>query len=237
MDASPLSSLLAAPAIPKRYPGDHFAFSILLIPTTAMGLTLPILLEDPLLKQKEFGRSLGLLYGANTMGAMIGALAGETYLVGACGLLGNNLHGGIVELRRSRPGLDVGARLSSGAPKSKVPQRFGLSVSLGRNAPWRLLAVSMAGGAVLLGLEVIWFRFLRLYVASTSLAYSVMLAVVLAGIALGGIISSFISARTETRRQLLPSLLLLAAVATLLSCHSFPCPPRHQTSRCPSHRS
>src|SRR5438309_11169447 len=44
------------------------SFLILLIPTTAMGLTLPVLLEDPLLKQKEFSRGLGLLYGANTLG-------------------------------------------------------------------------------------------------------------------------------------------------------------------------
>ena len=67
------------------------SFLILLIPTTAMGLTLPILLEDPLLKRQEFGRSIGLLYGANTLGAMAGALLGETYLVRACGLLGTAL--------------------------------------------------------------------------------------------------------------------------------------------------
>src|SRR5205809_4325240 len=41
------------------------SFLILLIPTTAMGLTLPILLEDPLLKRQEFGRGIGILYGAN----------------------------------------------------------------------------------------------------------------------------------------------------------------------------
>ena len=37
------------------------SFLILLIPTTAMGLTLPILLEDPLLKRREFAPSIGLL--------------------------------------------------------------------------------------------------------------------------------------------------------------------------------
>src|SRR5439155_25764773 len=45
------------------------SFLILLIPTTAMGLTLPVLLGDPLLKRQEFGRGLGFLYGANTLGA------------------------------------------------------------------------------------------------------------------------------------------------------------------------
>ena len=70
---------------------------------------------------------------------------------------------------------------------------------------------------MLLGLEVIWFRFLRLYVASTSIAFSMMLAVVLAGIGLGSIVSSLIPDRVVRRRQLLPVFLLLAANATLLS--------------------
>src|ERR1043166_9061819 len=49
------------------------SFLILLVPTTAMGLTLPVLLEDPLLQQYEFGRTIGLLYGFNTLGAVGGA--------------------------------------------------------------------------------------------------------------------------------------------------------------------
>ena len=67
------------------------SFLILLVPTTAMGLTLPVLLEDPLLKRYEFGRTVGLLYGFNTLGAVAGALAGEAYLIGAFGLFGTGL--------------------------------------------------------------------------------------------------------------------------------------------------
>jgi predicted membrane-bound spermidine synthase len=87
-----------------------------------------------------------------------------------------------------------------------------------------LLFVSAVTGALLLGLEVIWFRFLRLYVASTATAFSIMLAVVLAGIGLGSIVSSLIPDRVLRRRQLLPVLLLLAASATLLSYLFFPAP-------------
>src|SRR5207249_11111462 len=64
---------------------------ILLVPTTAMGLTLPVLLEAPLLKRYEFGRTIGLLYGFNTLGAVAGALAGEACLIGAVGLFGTSL--------------------------------------------------------------------------------------------------------------------------------------------------
>src|SRR2546423_5775772 len=67
------------------------SFLILMVPTTAMGLVLPVLLEDPLLTGRNFGRSLSLLYGANTVGAMAGAMIGEIYLVQAVGLAGTAL--------------------------------------------------------------------------------------------------------------------------------------------------
>src|SRR6201993_1270475 len=45
------------------------SFLILLVPTTAMGLTLPVLIEDPMLRRTNFGRAIGFLYGSNTVGA------------------------------------------------------------------------------------------------------------------------------------------------------------------------
>jgi predicted membrane-bound spermidine synthase len=200
------------------------SFLILLIPTTAMGLTLPVLLEDPLLQRQEFGRSMGFLYGANTLGAMAGALFGEMYLIQRCGLLGT-----------AWTAAGVGCAAAALAwmfarpepvPRQKDPSRFRLRLSLETRPPWSLLLVSMGAGAILLGLEVIWVRFLRLYVASTSIAFSVMLAVVLAGIGFGSIVSSLIPERVLPRRQLLPVLLLLAASATLLSYLFFPVPVR-----------
>src|SRR5207253_8304330 len=73
-----------------------------------------------------------------------------------------------------------------------------------------------------LGLEVIWFRFIRLYVASSSTAFCTMLAVVLAGIGLGGLAASAIP--TATPRKIMPLLMLLVAMGTLLSYVFFPVP-------------
>src|SRR4030095_6076664 len=61
------------------------SFLILLMPTTAMGLTLPVLIEDPMLRQTNFGRVIGFLYGSNTLGAVAGAVLGEGYLIAAFG--------------------------------------------------------------------------------------------------------------------------------------------------------
>src|SRR5438874_256010 len=67
------------------------SFVILLVPTTAMGLTLPVLIEDPILRQTNFGRAIGFLYGSNTLGAVVGAVLGEGYLIAAFGLRGTSL--------------------------------------------------------------------------------------------------------------------------------------------------
>src|ERR1041384_2174793 len=72
------------------------SFLILLLPTTAMGLTLPVIIEDPLLRETEFGRAIGFLYGSNTLGAMLGAILGEAYLIGAFGLYGTSIAAGAI---------------------------------------------------------------------------------------------------------------------------------------------
>src|SRR6187455_310991 len=72
------------------------SFLILLVPTTAMGLTLPVLIEDPMLRQTNFGRAIGFLYGSNTLGAMDGAVLGEGYLIAAFGLRGTALVAGLM---------------------------------------------------------------------------------------------------------------------------------------------
>src|SRR5438874_4839450 len=71
------------------------SFLILLVPTTAMGLTLPVIIEDPLLRRTNFGRAIGFLYGSNTLGAVAGAVLGEGYLVAAFGLYGTSLAAGL----------------------------------------------------------------------------------------------------------------------------------------------
>ena len=207
------------------------SFLILLVPTTAMGLTLPVIIEDPLLRETEFGRAIGFFYGSNTLGAMFGAVLGEAYLIGAFGLYGTSLAAGaavciaaIIALSLTRFGSrqQVVASDSACTPAdSKFPLRFGVDYRL----PWPLLFVSFGTGLIFLALEVIWFRFLRLYVVSSSTAFAVMLAVVLAGIGLGAIAAGAISRRSAGLNQLVSVLLLLAALAVILSYLLFPGEP------------
>ena len=197
------------------------SFLILLVPTTAMGLTLPVLIEDPVLGRTDFGRAIGLLYGSNTLGAVAGAVLGEAYLIAAFGLRGTAFAAGLASCIAAAIALLVAKR--DGDKAALIPQRiFPLRWDVSYRPPWRLLFVSFGTGCVLLSLEVIWFRFLRLYVAPSSTAFAVMLAVVLAGIGLGSMAWGVVQRRSAQPDHLLPVFLLMAAVSTPLAYLFFP---------------
>jgi predicted membrane-bound spermidine synthase len=197
------------------------SFLILLVPTTAMGLTLPVLIEDPVLRRVNFGRAIGVLYGCNTLGAVAGAVLAQAFLIEAFGLRGTGLAAGLASCIAAITALLVARRDVATAaliPESIIPLRLQITY----RPPWRLLFVSLGTGAILLCLEVVWFRLLRLYVASSSTAFAVMLATVLAGIGSGSVAWGAIHRRSSRPEYSLPVFLLLAAIAMLLSYLFFP---------------
>ena len=61
-------------------------FALLLVPTTLMGATLPLLVQYATARSHNVGRSVGLLYFANTLGAAAGAFGAALLLLGLFGL-------------------------------------------------------------------------------------------------------------------------------------------------------
>ena len=113
------------------------------------------------------GRAIGFLYGSNTLGAVLGAVLGEAYLIGAFGLYGTSLAAGAAVCVAAAIALAVArfgaARYGAGFKGADPSERskFPLSFDASYRPPWRLLFVSFGTGLILLALEVIWFRFLR----------------------------------------------------------------------------
>jgi predicted membrane-bound spermidine synthase len=62
------------------------SFAILIVPTTLMGATLPILVTHLFAQEKSIGVSVGKLYFANTMGGAIGAALATFYLFMVMGI-------------------------------------------------------------------------------------------------------------------------------------------------------
>ena len=171
------------------------SFGVLLVPATAMGATLPILVKALSERDPNFGAVLGRLYGYNTMGAVLGALASEGFLVGWFGVRGAALAAAALYLSAAAVALAVQRALGGEvAPEPARP-------APGAGATWRALllaASSFVAGFLLLAFEVVWFRLLRLFVEPNAFTFSVLLAVVLSGIGVGG----FVAGRLLGRRPL-----------------------------------
>jgi len=196
------------------------SFVILVVPTTAMGLTMPVVMKSPFLQHANFGRAIGSLYGWNTLGAVAGALLGEAYLVQAFGLGGTALVAGLANCTAAI----IALLLAAGDRATRIlTERQPAPRARGKyRHSWRLLFITLGTGAILLCLEVVWFRFLHLYVASSPRSFAVMLAVVLAAIGLGSVVSAAIPRRLGQSNSLLAIVLLLAGMATLLCYIFFP---------------
>jgi predicted membrane-bound spermidine synthase len=194
------------------------AFGLLLLPSSAMGATLPLLTRALRGHAASTGSALGRLYGWNTLGAVAGSLGVALFCIESFGIRGSGLVaaalGGAAAI-----GALLCARRSAGsrtAPPS-TPLTTGV-FALARRAPGPALAAFGCGFA-LLACEVIWFRLLAIAVIGTEVAFALMLAVVLTGIALGGLAAGALLRRAPgCERELSP--LLLCAGALLVLCYA-----------------
>jgi spermidine synthase len=173
------------------------AFAILLVPTTLMGATLPVILKSSLVRGSSLGRSVSLLYAVNTFGAIAGTVAAGFYLIAHHGVQASiqaaaalNLVVGVAALALSlgpapaahhAPQSKIRGPAPAGDPESKIEPAGAWS--------WRSAVVLVAfgvSGLCALGYEVVWFRLLSLFAFENSTyAFTVMLATVLFGIAAG----------------------------------------------------
>ena len=62
------------------------ALAVLIVPTTLMGATLPLVVASPLVRRDSIASRIGALYGTNTAGAICGAILTGFYLIGAIGI-------------------------------------------------------------------------------------------------------------------------------------------------------
>jgi predicted membrane-bound spermidine synthase len=214
----PLLGGIAAPLLrgllghPAPLNGLRFllAFAVLVLPSTAMGMTLPALAQALGGEQGAFRSVLGRLYGLNTLGAIAGVLGAEMLLLPTLGVFGTGACAAVLNGAAALGGWRLSRRRSSDASPAEAAWDRRILPGL---AP-ALLCAFLAGFA-LLGLEVIWTRFLSLFITNSSLAFALMLATVLAGIALGGIFGGL-----SWITRPFAFLLLLGAGAATLACYA-----------------
>ncbi len=165
------------------------AFAVLIIPTALMGATLPLVVKSAISRLEGFGPRVGLLYATNTAGAIVGALTAGFYLISELGVNASfsiaaaiNTAIGLVALAASYA--TQGAAAPDGAapaPHEPIWQTVSRADTDGRTVLW----VFALSGMVTLALEVVWFRILALFLRPTAYAFTIMLAAVLIGLAIG----------------------------------------------------
>jgi len=192
------------------------AIVLMILPATAMGATLPVLVKALYAETPNFGRVLGALYGWNTMGAMAGIVTCEMFFIKWFGLRGTGILAASFNL--------FAAAMAVWLSNKPVSAN---AVSLGAEGPsafsnvsfrvMRLLSGSFLSGFILLALEVIWFRFMLLFFNGHSRNFAIMLSMVLLGISLGGLFASkWFKLRLEAHRFLVPILFVNGIILVLL---------------------
>jgi len=170
---------------------------VLLPPTMLMGASLPAIV-----RWARSGADLrpswwGLLYGANTLGAVIGCLLAGFWLlrlydihIATYAAAGVNIAVAALSFLLSR-GPVMASEVVEGPRETRAPMK-----------DWPVVIAIFCSGAAALGSEVVWTRLMGLMFGATVYSFSIILAVFLAGLAIGTAVASSLVKRVEPRAAL-----------------------------------
>ncbi|MGA1870801.1 MAG: fused MFS/spermidine synthase [bacterium] len=201
-----------------------FCCLLLLLPTTLMGATLPVLIKSFVSSSDRIGWTVGKLYAVNTFGAVLGSFSAGFLLIPALGVNRTITIGAIINLFIFFLIYPLHTRTSTCL--KKIP-KVTLEIDEGEKRPpqspsaaesesfhCNLLKVVLIGyglsGFSALVYEIAWTRILTLIIGSSIYAFSLMLTAFIFGLALG---SMLIYRFIDRRRDLV---LFLAAVEVMI---------------------
>jgi MFS family permease len=213
-------------AIPAQLGGFHSAAAavvvrftaaglLVVLPSLALGATLPLLVRALTRVGATLRLHISIVYGANTAGAAVGACVTGFWGIAAVGL--SLCSGAAAAAGFSAAGLAL--VVSYGAARPPVtkpavaadprPQRD--RPALARMA----LGAAAVSGFAMLGCELLWARVLTFVYGHDTYAFASLLAIVLGGLAVGGLLQRLLARRDQA--ELLAVLLGLFALAVLVS--------------------
>ncbi len=170
-----------------------FSIITILLPTTLMGGTLPVMSKFIIRQIQDVGAKVGLLYFLNTVGAILGTLIGGYFIIHTLGLDFSvqifsfvNILIGIVTYYLSK---NVGEDISISEQKSANSVKLEDS-GIYYTEPQIKTVLIMIGisGFVSMIYEVVWTRMLALIIGSAVQSFAIMLFTFITGIAAGSFI-------------------------------------------------
>lgn len=162
------------------------AMLVVIVPTTAMGATLPLLarLVEERPEARSRGRALGILYAANTFGGAMGAVVSAYVVLPALGLRLTTLAAAATSALVGIVALGLGRRRVGQPQQSKLVVADEIkSVSSYQDKPqdraWVLDVVAFASGALVLACEVLFTHLLVLVVGTSAYAFGLIVFIFL----------------------------------------------------------
>lgn len=176
------------------------AVAVLFVPSALLGASLPLLVRAAKPEGKP-DAPLARVYGVNTLGAVLGCLAGGLWLLPAVGL--KTALAWAAGADAAAAALAWVASRAADALAPKPAPRL-------RAVPWPPLLLLLATGAAAMACETAWTRALALLVGSTTYAFSAVLAIILVGLAAGSV--AYGLRRNESSSGLARLLLILSGL-------------------------
>ncbi|MDD5454752.1 MAG: fused MFS/spermidine synthase [Candidatus Ratteibacteria bacterium] len=186
------------------------AFLLLLIPTTLMGGTLPVLSTFFVKKLKELGWNIGSLYSVNNFGAVAGCLLAGFFLIQAIGVRWTlylaaviNILIGIIGLSLSKNSITEHRKEAEALSEIDEPAIKENGRIYPNHIIYLVLWVFAIEGFTSLAYEVVWMRILLLFLDNSIYNFAIIVTSFICGLAMG----SFWMARFVDRKKNLLALL------------------------------
>lgn len=208
---------------------------ILIIPTTMMGGTFPIISRYYVRNYSSFTSNVSLLYGLNTLGAFVGVVLAGFFLIEEIGILKTSwlavsvnfcvgIAAVLMQLASSRAGAGSSAR-ETPPDGGEIPDADPVAERLGetgRTSYGRvILLVVFLSGLASLAYEVIWTRTLIFILDSFVYSFSIMLGTFLTGIAVGSLVLSALAGKVRRGHFVLGVLFVLIGFSALATIPFF----------------
>ncbi|MCC7367326.1 MAG: fused MFS/spermidine synthase [Chloroflexi bacterium] len=168
------------------------AFAVLAAPTTLMGATLPIIVKSSLARYGDLPGRIGLLYSANTFGAIFGTMLAGFWLIGGIGISASiilaasvNALVGLIAFLLQRFVIREGETRVEESDDAVAATSSDTTPAYSARIRTATLVAYGLSGLISFALEVSWTRMLSLMLDTSIYAFVTMLSMVLIGIALG----------------------------------------------------
>lgn len=221
----PLFSLFGEPSTSFNFirliGNSLLTFTILVLPTAAMGATLPLLLNYFNKVDHSFRKSAAQLYSINALGGAFASILTGFFLIKNFGVNGSigiaislNLFIGLFALAWSKKPMQ---EINDVAQKSNKLDSNQSKFLISTKA---IITIAFFTGFIAIAYEVLWIRCLNFILNNSTYTFSIILSIFLLGLSIGSMLVSYFK-KLQRKVLLLAVTQFLLAVCVLLIIYLF----------------